>query len=221
MGCGGSKKPAVTVDKPASSEYQKFKDAFQDLTKMESKAARKEEWKSCDTNGTGKVSLAEFDGWVLGVLKKKYAGDAEAIHDKFKGGFLWAYKDAKDVKPGDGNDDDWITWVEFRVSIAYLISYTGLFDAFISIDGGAGLTGKDDDRVTLEEFKKAASALKATEWIAFTDATVDGKEEELFKKINAEGEKVLFSELCHYAKKEEVAADTDLGKLLSKGEEDD
>ena len=84
------------------------------------------------------------------------------------------------------------------------------------MDGGKGITGEDDDRVTLDEFKEAASALKATPFKAFED--IEGKEEEVFHKINTEGNVMLFKELCHYAEKVEKDAGTKLGKLLGLGE---
>ena len=84
------------------------------------------------------------------------------------------------------------------------------------MDGGKGITSKDDDRVTLEEFKKAASALKATPFAAFKD--IAGREEDLFREINTEGEVMLFKELCRYAEKEEKRAGTRLGELLGIGE---
>ena len=86
------------------------------------------------------------------------------------------------------------------------------------MDGGSqGITGGDDDRVNLDEFKKAASALKATPFAAFKD--IDGREEDLFNEINTEGERILFKELCHYAEKVEKDANTNLGKLLALGED--
>lgn len=216
-----AKAPEPAAAPAAAGLSQNFKDleaCFKPIGDKSNKEIRGAEWGSCDASGNKKVSLAEFDAYVLKKLSAEYADKGDAIHSYFKPCYIRAFNDANDIAPGD---DSYVTSREFRCAVVYLVTYASLFDCFASLDGGCGVTGADDDRVTLEEFKKGAGALKAGPFVAFTDATLDGKEEAVFKEINAEGTKILFKELCQYAEKKEEEAGTDLGKLLNLNDDDD
>lgn len=210
--------PTQAAPENSSAEYKKLFNRFQSLTERSNKEARGNAWKACDPNGNKKVSVAEFDAFLQKYLKDEYGDEGETIWKKFRPCYRGAHKDAADVAPGD---DDYVTKREFRVALHYVLLHANLFDAFLNIDGGCGLTGEDDSQVTLEEFKKAASMLKASPFCAFTDETLDGKEEEVFKAINESGEKILFRELIKYVEKTEVEAGTSIGKLMNMGEDED
>jgi hypothetical protein len=212
------KLPAQAPPENSSDEFKKLYNRFQSLTERKNKEARAEAWKACDPNGNKKVSCAEFDAFLQKYLKDQYGDEGEAIWKRFRPCYRGAHKDAADVAPGD---DDYVTRREFRLALHYVILHANLFDCFLNIDGGAGVTGEDDSQVTLEEFKKAAGVLKASPFCAFTDETLDGKEEEVFKAINVEGEKILFRELIKYVEKIEADKDTNIGKLMNMGEDED
>lgn len=204
----------------SSEHFKKFKALFEPLTEPQAADERRKEWDSVDDNASNRISLAEFDGWIQDVLKAKYGTDeGMEIWRVFRPSYIRAFLDACDICAESG-DDDYVTFREFRLCIVYLVAYTNLLDAFSSVDGGTnGVTGEDDDRITREEFLSAASAFEATPFVAF-DSLV-GREEEIFHEINLEGDLILFSELCKYAKKVEIEKDTKLGGLLSKGDDEE
>eukprot|EP00966_Prymnesium_polylepis_P286089 6608539-Prymnesium_polylepis.1 len=112
---------------------------------------------------------------------------------------------------GGLNADDFVSWSEFRLLLAYLRVYFELFIMFTVVDGGA----RGDRGISLEEFTKAAPLVE--EW---------GKAEKLkiadpvaaFNEIDEDGSGAIrFDELCDSAAARTHACSRRLFPLLPPG----
>jgi hypothetical protein len=81
----------------------------------EEREKRRQMWKAMDMNGNGFVSLAEFDRGIRDVL------NLPEIF-KIKKVIIRAYQAAKNKYKGKSKySDDYLEWMEFRISLVYLI----------------------------------------------------------------------------------------------------
>jgi len=179
---------------------------------------RKKAFKSCDGNGSGKISLAEVDLYILSSLKKKH-GDikGDALHKLFRPIFLIAFNGAKPIARLENVDDDYINFPEFRVFHAYLCVYAGALDLFRTIDGGkSGRDENDDMRIEKPEWLSNYQNITNCDFVGLKGISDDTKAEAIFSKMDKDGQgMVLLREFCDYLKSCEVKAQTGLGSLLS------
>lgn len=203
--------------KNCTKELKMFIKSFQPFAEKAdtSKNLRKNAFRSCDMNGSGKASLAEIDGFVLDTLKKDYGPEeGDRIYDTFRASFIRAFSNANDLVEGD---DDYITFAEFRILNAYLCVYAGMLDAFSKVDGGgAGISKDDDRRVSKEEWMKEYTHLSQTGFVGLNSLTDDSAAEQAFVEMDEDGKgMILLAEFCSYVQKAEEKKGTSLGKLLT------
>ena len=206
----------------ASDVVKEFVTAFEPfcVKSTEGTQLRREAFSATDGNGSGKISLAEMETFILATLSKAYPEDdkGELMFALFRPCYRHAFKNAKDVISGSGNggDDDYVSFPEFRLFAVYLRIYAAMFDIFTSIDGGSeGRDANDDSRISLAEFLKSMSAMKDRSFIALQNVQSEDDAKDLFHKIDEnEGGMILFGEWSTYLKQEEVTNDTPLGRLL-------
>lgn len=200
---------------------------------------RREAFAMADTNGTGQVSFAEMDNFILHILKTKHGerGDkAETLFRLFRPCYLHAFNNVKKLQRQknpkvfkgtvSATADDYICFAEFRVFTVSLRIHAAMYDIFCIVDGGTTKkTHNHDTRISLEEFVQSCEtktlnadkfgyAFKGLEELPTFTSGEDAKS--LFQKIDTnEGGYILFSEWCTYLKEQEIAANTPLGILLS------
>mmetsp|Transcript_22548 Transcript_22548/g.21668 ORF Transcript_22548/g.21668 Transcript_22548/m.21668 type:complete len:478 (-) Transcript_22548:152-1585(-) len=184
-----------------------------DGTKM-----RREAFSSTDGNGSGKVSLAEMETFIAETLKKAYPDEekGQILFARFRPCYLYAFKNAKNLIPGSGSADDFISFAEFRMFTIYLRIYTAMYDMFVNIDGGDGKDADDDSRIELAEFLKNFESIKGLGFVALEGVNSEDDAKEIFHKIDTnEGGMILFSEWSSFLKKEEIKNNTITGSLLN------
>ena len=205
----------------ASDVVKEFVTAFEPfcVKSAEGTQLRREAFSATDGNGSGKISLAEMETFIMATLSKAYPEDdkGDVMFALFRPCYRHAFKNAKDVISGSGGDGDYVSFPEFRLFAVYLRIYAAMFDIFTSIDGGAeGRDANDDCRISLPEFLKSMSALEDRSFIALQNLQSEDDAKDLFHKIDEnEGGMILFGEWSTYLKQEEVTNDTPLGRLLN------
>jgi len=202
----------------ASTDLKDFIRAFQPFTEKTILCGklRKQAFKSIDSNGNGKCSLAEISQHANSALKKEYdIIRGEELYNMYLPSFIRAFSASKAIaKTGDPNDDNYINFAEFRVLNAYLCIYAGMMDAFMQVDG-AGVTEHDDRRIEETEWMKSYSTLSTSSFIGLTGVNTDDNASAIFKSMDLDGRgMVLLSEFCEYIRKKEMENKTPLGKLL-------
>lgn len=211
---------AYLPSKDASADLKDFIRAFQPFTEKTILCGklRKQAFKSVDSNGTGKCSLAAITQHARSVLKKEHdIVRGEELYDIYRPSFIRAFSASKAIaKTGDPDDDNYINFAEFRVLNAYLCIYAGMTDAFMKIDGGGdGVTEDDDRRIAEEEWMKAYHAFSASSFIGLIGIDTDDDASAVFKSMDSDGKgMVLLSEFCEYIRNKELENKTPLGKLL-------
>ncbi len=230
----------------APESLRNFSSAFEPFSEKSLKGSelRRQEFSTyADSNGSGHVSLAEMDGFIRSVLKRKYQNyvkdkgrdeimnedEGERLFRLFRPCYIHAFNNAKTLKSDDlaGGDhgstknlspsNDYIEFSEFRVFTIYLRIYAAMFDIFITIDGvGEGRTKDDDARISLYEFLVQYKDLDKYGFKALQGVTSRGKAAKVFDEIDTnDGGFILFSEWSNFIKKGEIVAKTKLGILLS------
>ena len=98
--------------------------------------------------------------------------------------------------------------------------YAEMYDMFALIDGGGAGVSKDDDRkIQLEELVAGIEEVNHLDFVALKGKTA-ADAELLFKEMDDDGAgEVLLVEWCEYLKKKEIEAGTEMGALLSLGDE--
>ena len=211
------------VYKPASTskELKEFIKCIQPYTgkTADGKKLRKHGFGKCDMNGSGECSLAEVDSFVLTNLKADYGPKLGGkLFKSFRHAYIVAYNAAKDLKSSSkGNDDDYINFSEFRVLNVYLCIYTGMLDAFATVDGGGAGVSKDDDRrIGKKEWMKGYSRIKNTGFLGLSQLNNDDDAIVAFQSMDADNSgRMLFDDFCNYLSAAEVDANTKLGALFS------
>ncbi len=204
----------------APESLKKFCSAFEPygVKSAEGSELRKEGFAGADSNRSGQVSLAEMGGFIQSVLKRNYkGGEDKRLFKLFRPCFIHAFNNAKKLNPAKSANDDYIGFPEFRVYTVYLRIYATMFEIFSEIDGeGEGRTADDDARIDLKEFLAYYHTLGGYGFQALQGVDSEGKAVELFDKVDDNGGGViLFTEWSNHIKKEEIAAKTKLGTLLS------
>jgi len=211
---------AYIPSKNASADLKAFIQAFQPFAEktLICGKLRKQAFKSADSNGTGKCSLAEITQHCRETLKKEHGIErGEELYDLYRPSFIRAFAASKSIaKTGDPDDDNYINFSEFRVLNAYLCVYAGMTDAFMKIDGGGeGVTEDDDRRVEIVEWIKAYGSFSASTFVGLVGIENDSDASALFKEMDSDGKgMVLLSEFCEYIRSKEMEGKTCLGKLL-------
>lgn len=186
------------------------------------KKLRKRGFASCDTNCSGYLSLAETESFVLQQLKKEYGQeDGEEYFKMFRPSYILAFNEAKNyVKTEDAgdNDDDFVSFPEFRVFNTYLCVFAAMYDAFSLVDGGGqrGFDSKNDRRISKSEWLKSYMLLRDTGFASFAKIQNDTQATVAFHVMDADKQgMVLLKEFCGYVKQAEIQKGTGLGKLFS------
>jgi hypothetical protein len=232
----------------ATKDFFFFADTFEPLCAEtpEGEELRKEGFIAADPNGNGLCSLAELETFVLKYLVAKYPRVGRGknlvelgkdLFDAFRPCYIRAFTDAKDYKANDGeviagtedaDDDDFVSWEEFRLFCVYLIVYAAMYDAFAKIDGnleggGSGRDAGDDLRMELGEWMKGYKEVTNHGFVALKDLGEMSRKEIkviFIDKIDDNGGGiVLLDEWCEFIKAAEVAAGTPVGLLLSADED--
>ena len=228
----------------SSADLLDFVSVFRPYTERSTVGSnlRRVGFKSCDGNGSGNCSLSDIDCFILARLiafnkdggkkgGKANKWRAQELHRLYRPSFIQAFNAAKALDDKkDGNDEnESISFTEFRVLNAYICIYAGMMDAFIAVD--CGVTNGDKVDNNNSHTKISDRRIETTEWIdnggyqrvgkrGFVGLdSICGKDIEaarkIFKMMDKDGGgMVLLSEWCNYLKEEEVKAGTSLGKLL-------
>jgi hypothetical protein len=206
----------------ASKELKDFLKSFQPYTEKneEAKKLRKLGFKKCDTNGSGKCSLAEIDLFVLTNLQDDHGPKlGEKLFKSFRPCYIVAYNGAKNLKSNaKGNDDDYINFSEFRVLNVYLCIYAGMFDAFSTIDGGgSGITKDDDRRIDKKEWLKGYVHVKTSGFVALGKLADKNAAVAAFETMDDDDKsgRVVFKDFCQYLSSAEMSAGTKMGAFFS------
>lgn len=220
--------------KPLTKANANTQEGMEIKAGIAAKSSRGKAWMVADPNGNGLLSLAEVDGWIQKTLLLAFPDDEEGllIWKRFRPSYIRAFNDAKDI----GTDkkigrtittDDYVQKGEFRLLNAYLCIYAVMFDAFALIDGyqpgeTKAVTGADDRRMGIEEWKSAYKNIMGHGFVAFEGLGDDNASlEKAFKDMDADGKgMVLLREFCEYIEKKEEAAGTEWGKMLGIGDGD-
>ena len=220
--------------KESSLNLKKFSRPFQPLAEKtpEGNKLRRESFHSCDGNGTGYCSLSDVESFVLTMLNKEYGhADGEEIFKYFRPSYIRAFSAAKTISKGTMigpsskdrfkgkvDEDDYVTFNEFRVLNAYLCIYAAMIDAFTKVDGGGqGHVDIDDDRrVEKKEWMTSYSLLHNYGFAGLAEIQDDGLATIAFDTMDSDDKGlVLFREFCEYVRDTEMKSRSDLGKLLS------
>ena len=189
---------------------------------------RRTGFSKADGNGSGMVSLAETENFVLFALSEQI-DDEDEQKDLFKcyrKCFKYAFDHAKNLGKSSGKvltgaktatADDYISFAEFRMFCVYLTVSAAMYDVFTLVDGGdEGVTEDDDSRISLEEFLSGYKVLGGLGFKALGNIDSDEKATELFHSVDTNhGGFILFKEWADYIKKEEIKEKTHIGTLLS------
>lgn len=227
----------------ASENAKKFVAPFAELA-FATPEARTQEWKQVDYNGNNLVSLAELDSYVERKLKNVYKdkGAALLLWKAFRPSYIRAFNDAKDISPNTNirgtklQDDDYITFSEFRYTCHYLCIYSLMYDVFAYVDGKGykGEVGEfagpqlgkikgdewDDRRIDMKEWKAMYKTAKVS-GSGFKGLQGITDPEAVFGQMDSDGHgKVLLKEWCEYLEKKEEEAGTAIGQRLKAGETD-
>lgn len=211
---------AFVPAKKSSADLKDFILAFQPFAERSIifGKLRKQAFKSIDSNGNGKCSLAEISQHVRTALKKEHDEvRGEELFDLFRPTYIRAFSASKAIaKTDDPEDDNYINFSEFRVLNAYLCVYAGMGEEFFKIDGGGdGVTEDDDRRVEMTEWIKTYSKFSSSAFTGLRGIKTDEDASTIFKEMDADGKgMVLFSEFCEYIRTKEMENKTPLGKLL-------
>lgn len=185
----------------------------------EGSALRKNGFSKADGNGSGMVSLAETENFVLFALSE-HIEDEDLQKDLFKSyrkSFKYAFDHAKKLgKAKTSSSDDYISFAEFRMFCVYLTISAAMYDVFTLVDGGdEGVTADDDSRISLDEFLSGYNLLWGLGFQALQNIDSDEKATVLFKAVDTnDGGFVLFKEWANYIKEGEIKANTHIGTLL-------
>ena len=120
----------------------------------QSTAQRRKLFRVCDANANGFISLAEFDRGLKEIFGVSFASLISHAKPAIMRAYQAAKRKALDVEQlsnllGPGlNPDDYVSWPEFRLLLAYLRQYLELWLMFETIDGGV----MGDRRLTEWEF---------------------------------------------------------------------
>ena len=185
----------------------------------------------------GLMSLAKMEGFILATLLQTYPktekGSPEVGHDLFdayRPAYLRAFNDAKDFLADDGeviagaktaNADDYVTKEEFQIFNCMLLAYAAMYDAFSKIDGGGSGRAGDDRKIDPKEWRHGYLGATGYGFIAFEDLTDRASAKAMFDQMDDNGGGVVdLREFCSFIKEAEVAAGTDMGKVLAAQEDD-
>ena len=95
-----------------------------------------------------------------------------------------------------------------------------MFDAFSLVDGGGAGRDGDDRKLEAAEWKAGWAKIKDHGFVALKTMTDEAKALEVFESMDDNaGGVVTLVEFCEFLKAAEVAAGTELGKLLDEDEE--
>jgi Ca2+-binding EF-hand superfamily protein len=189
----------------------------------EGKTKRREAFQRCDSNASGRVSLAESENFILDTLKTTYHKDiADLLFKTFRPSFLYAFNNAKDIdKTLSGGiiggmktatEDDYLSFSEFRIYVAYVRIYAGMFEWFAQTDVSEEY---NDRRIEFAEFIAAYPSFQGSSFVGLQAIKTEEDAMALFNKIDDNGGgMILFSEWSQYLKKEEIKYRTPMGKLL-------
>ena len=86
---------------PLQADFKKFKKTFEEMALPGAGSVREREWSRLDGNGSLKVSLAEFDGWIKFHLKHRWSTYGNVIWRNFKPCYIRAFDEAKTSTPGE------------------------------------------------------------------------------------------------------------------------
>ena len=214
--------------KSSSSRLKKFLRTFQPLSEKtpESNKLRRQTFHTADGNGSGYCSLADIDNFVSIMLKKMYDDvEGQKLFMTFRPSYIRAFtaskalaKSSSPSKISKVDEDDYVTFSEFRILNAYLCIYASMFYAFSKIDGaGVGdFDMEDDRRISKEEWLKSFATVHDSGFVGLECIENEIQATAAFDKMDLDGKGVvLFSEFCEYIKATEFQGGTDLGKLLS------
>ncbi len=212
----------------ASLRLKRFIRVFQPLAEKTpaGNKLRRETFHICDGNGSGYCSLADVDNFVCTQLNKEYGhNEGDELFRKFRPSYIRAFDAARviaDKRPKytDLDDDDYVTYSEFRILNAYLCIYASIFHAFCKIDGSnnksLSFDVDDDRRISKEEWLRSYELVQNTGFAGLAKIQSDSLATIAFDTMDADHQGVvLFQEFCEYVKKTEMDSRTDLGKLLS------
>ena len=148
--------PFKPARSPASFDWAQFRSKLPTGKDKASEAVRKKLWDTMDVNQNNFISLAEFDRGLREVL----GSDKLQVVYKAKPPIIRAFNAARAMDQTKGrnavtrdglNVDDFVSWSEFRLLLAYLRLYFELWIMFTIVDGGA----RGDRGIGLKEFKVA------------------------------------------------------------------
>jgi len=188
---------AQTIQTEAGVDWKALSGKLPVGTDMASTAERRRLFKLCDISNNGLISLYEFDQGLALI----FGADYHAVIAKAKPATIRAFQAAKVQDHGTSGaakrskasqlrriDDDYVSWSEFRVLLAFLRQYLELWQMFQLIDGGE--TG--DRRLSLDEFREALPHLERWGWT--------GDPETEFKVMDADSSGyVRFDEFAKWA----------------------
>ena len=147
----------------------------------EEREKRRQMWKAMDMNGNGFVSLAEFDRGIRDIL------NLPEIF-KIKKVIIRAYQAAKNKYKGKSKySDDYLEWMEFRISLVYLRQYFEYYVMFCRTDTSG------DHKINFEEFKNAIPSLE--KW----GVKINDPKKEFDSIDTNHGGSIMFDEFCQYA----------------------
>ncbi|GFH46049.1 hypothetical protein CTEN210_02523 [Chaetoceros tenuissimus] len=186
----------------------------------EGSALRKKGFSKADGNGSGMVSLAETENFVLFALSEHIEDEdlQKELFKSYRKSFKYAFDHAKKLgKAKTSSSDDYISFAEFRMFCVYLTISAAMYDVFTLVDGGdEGVTVDDDSRISLDEFLSGYNLLGGLGFQALQNIDSDEKATDLFKAVDTnDGGFVLFKEWANYIKEGEIKAKTHIGTLLS------
>ena len=184
----------------------------------EGSALRKNGFSKADGNGSGMVSLAETENFVLFALSEHIEDEdlQKELFKSYRKSFKYAFDHAKKLgKAKTSSSDDYISFAEFRMFCVYLTISAAMYDVFTLVDGGdEGVTADDDSRISLDEFLSGYNSLGGLGFQALENIDSDEKATDLFKAVDTnDGGFVLFKEWANYIKEGEIKANTHIGTL--------
>jgi len=204
---------AYTPAKNSSSDLKDFINVFEPFAKKSNLKMRQRSFSNCDSNGSGRCSLAAIDRFVKSTLKQKCGKDkGDRLFRYFRPSYIRAFNAAK----GIADDDDFINFAEFRILNAFLCFYAGMLDTFAKIDGGGiGRDENDDRRIDYTEWMKEYSRLIGSGFLGLRNMTDADIANSVFQAMDGDNKgMVLFTEFCEYVTSYEVEKKTKMGKLF-------
>mmetsp|Transcript_26800 Transcript_26800/g.31175 ORF Transcript_26800/g.31175 Transcript_26800/m.31175 type:complete len:490 (+) Transcript_26800:324-1793(+) len=206
----------------SSINLKRFIKPFQPLAEKtpEGNKLRRENFKICDGNGSGYCSLSDVETFILTKLQGSYGEEKGfLLFRMYRPSYIRAFSASKVIaKSANTNDNDYVTFNEFRVLSAYICIFGAMLDVFSKVDGGGkGQIDVDDDRrIDKEEWVNGYSKVHDCGFSGLDMITAESLALIAFDQMDSDAKgMVLFKEFCVYIKDSEMTCRTDLGKLLS------